>query len=343
MKAFALLAVLLLALAGCSGKHKDGGPTTTSSSSSSSTSHAPAANGTVEVLLNRTTPNGAAPLQVNFTLDAAFKAGGARAARPSGVHWNVTVGVGNGTAPANATGNATGNGTRGASGTALPANVTLNLTAAGNFTVLVTVSAPGFATGNASFQVAVLPGGPGTPAFLEDGEADESQWTVSSNVFVNPNADPTGMLPSGFELDQENPSGPWVITDAGAHGGTHAWTTPYPDNYRSRMTSVPIKVPAAGATLTYWVKGGAESNGVDGIHVLAGPDADTLEEVAYTTGAVPDWTAFTVDLPGGETVLQFRMDSDISCSNDSPPAGGSNACGAGYDGGGFLLDDITVL
>src|ERR1041385_8072886 len=89
MKAFALLAVLLLALAGCSGKHKDGGPTTTTSSSSS-TSAAPA-NGTIEVLVNRTTPNGAAPLRVNFTIDATFRQGSARAARPGGLQWSVGV------------------------------------------------------------------------------------------------------------------------------------------------------------------------------------------------------------------------------------------------------------
>jgi hypothetical protein len=343
MKRFAILLVACLVLAGCSGKDKDDEPTPTAtasgsaSSSSSSGSTGSVAPGSIAVVLNRTTPDGAAPLQVNFTLDATFTKGGSTVAAPGLASWNVTyVLLGNGTG-SNGTGNATGNLTQGPEGTSLPANVTLNLTAAGNYSIVATVMAPGFTSGNASFVAAVFGGSAGgAPLFFDGGETDTSQWTLTSNVYINTNIDP--MIPSE-ELPEDHPSGSWEIVDSDFHDGAHAWGNAYPDNYRARMTSVPVTIPAGGATLSYWIKGGAEDNAVDGIHVLAGP-ADALVEVAHHSGLIADWTQFTVALAAGETVLEFRMDSDISCSNDGPPNG--SICGAGYDGGGLLLDDITV-
>jgi hypothetical protein len=342
MKRFALFAVACLLLAGCSGKDKDDEPTPTPTASASSSSSSSAsgtggvAPGSIEVVLNRTSADGEAPLRVNFTLDATFAKGGSAVATPGLASWSVSyVLLGNGTG--NATGNATGNVTEGPEGTAFPANVTLNLTATGNYSVVATVKAPGFTPGNASFIAAVFGGSAGgAPLFFDGGETDTSQWTLTSNVYINTNIDP--MVPSE-ELPQEHPSGSWEIVDSAFRSGTHAWGNAYPDNYRARMTSVPFTVPAGGATLSYWVKGGAEDNGLDGIHVLAGP-ADALAEVAYHSGLIADWTQFTVALPAGETVLEFRMDSDISCSNDGPPDG--SVCGAGFDGGGLLLDDIAV-
>lgn len=340
MKALALLLACCIAstagLAGCSGKDDDPEPTTTTSSASrTSTSGAPAAgNGTIEVLVNRTTANGPAPLTVNFTLDAIFRtAAGNVAPKPTSLRWEVLA--------YNSSANGTGDDASalGASpnGTALPANVTLELAAPGNITVEARVHATGFATGNATFVVLVNATASGAPLFFEGGEADTSQWTLSSNVYLNPN-----LGTPDEELPQDHPEGDWAIVDTDARTGTHSWLAPYPDGYRGRMTSVAIPIPAGGATLTYHVKGGAEANNIDGLHVLVAEEGGEFQEVAYHTDVIADWTLSEVDLAafaGKSVQLQFRMDSDLGCSSSpSPPAG----CGAGYDAGGILLDDITV-
>jgi hypothetical protein len=354
MKWLTLAVVLCLAFAGCSGNKDDAEPTSTETgTTTSATSTTGVPRGSIEVTLNRTTANGAAPLTVNFTLNATFTApNGTVVPTPGLASWNVTyvllanaTGNGTGNATGNGTGNATGNGTgegnmaQGPVGTTFPANVTLEINATGNYSVVVTVYAPGYEDGNASFLVGVLDGaGGGAVVFFEGGELDASQWTLQSRIYFNSNL---GSQVPTQEIAQNHPDGGWRITDGDARDGTNSWTTPYPDNYRARMTSVAFTVPA-GAVLSYWVKGGAEANNVDGLHVLVGAAPASVERVAYHTGTIADWTEFTVDLAafaGQEIVLQFRFDSDVSCSSDTGlPAG----CGAGYDGGGFFLDDITV-
>lgn len=337
MKALALLlacCVASAALAGCSDDDDDPEPTPTGSSSSTSTSGGPRGNGTIEVLVNRTTPNGPAPLTVNFTLDAVFRtAAGPVAPKPASLRWEVLLA------------NASSNGTHDdaladdvQNGTSLPANVTLELASPGNVSVLARVHAAGFASGNATFLVLVnATTGGGAALFFEGGESDTSQWTLSSNVYLNPN-----LGTPDAELPEAHPDGDWAITDSGARTGTHAWLAPYPDAYRGRMTSVAIPIPAGGATLSYYVKGGAESNSIDGVHVLVAEEGGEFAEVAYHSDVIADWTLSEVDLgdfAGKSVQLQFRMDSDMGCSSSpSPPAG----CGSGYDAGGILVDDITV-
>lgn len=340
MKLWAVALALAIVLAGCtSGKGKDdddgsdGSSSTTRTSgtstrsSTSGTGTGSGAPGTIAVDLTRSTPDGAVPLQVNLTVAAKFSKAGSPAT-PGGLAWTLKVFQGNLTQP---------NATLQRSGASLPANVTLNLTTAGNHTFLAEVTAPGYTPGNDTVLVLASPGGPGAPIFYDGAEGDASQWTITSNIYIDLNLNP----PAGTdneELDAAHPEGGWVQVEGGRSG--KAWGTPYPDNYRTRMTSVALQVPAGGASLSYWIKGGAEANSVDGIHVLVG--ADELAEVAYHTGVIADWTQFTVSVPAGEQKVQFRYDSDVSCSNEGPPAGGENACGAGFDGGGLLLDDITV-
>lgn len=336
--------VLVLSLSGCIGGDKDGGDNSSSStststsrstttsvsgtSSGSSSSTGSAGPGTIALDFTRTTPDGAVPLPINFTLAATFTKGGVSQPTPAGLAWSIRI--------ANAT-NASAspdvaNATAGPSGTSLPANFTLNFTAAGAFVVLAEASAPQYTPANASIRIAAIESGPGVPLFFDGAEGDASQWTISSNVWFFEIF--TG---TEEEFDAEHPAGMWEQSTAAAHEGTKSWYSHYPDNYRTRMTSVAIEVPAGGATLSYWLKGGAEANGADGVHVLVND-----VEVALHNDA-PEWTQFTHPVPAGSLKVQFRFDADAGCSSDGPPeAAGSNLCGAGYTAGGFYLDDVRV-
>src|SRR5688572_5968735 len=201
---------------------------------------------------------------------------------------------------------------------------------------------PGNQTGN----------GTAGPIFFDGAEGDASQWAITSNLYVNVNLNPPNgpppapQNPDDQETDEAHPDDAgWAIVADPFHAGAHSWGNTYPDNYRSRMTSSPLAIPAGGATLSYWVMGGAEDNTVDGIHVLVGETADALAEVAYHSGVIEGWTLFEValdSLAGKTAVLQFRFDSDISCSNQSPPEEGGALCAPGWDAGGLFLDDILV-
>lgn len=360
---FAIFAVLLLAsalLAGCSSKGDDASPTSTSAGPSGSaqptsgaptsgpsggptTSPRPSGNqpgaGTTEVALKRLNPNGPVPLAVNLTVSATFKTPDGEAAQPSSLEWAtaaVRIKDGAGT-PVQFTV------LEGPVGTKLPADVSLTLTDAGTYIVVAFVQAPGFNEGNASVEVlASAASGPGGPTvhFFDGAESDASQWTITSNVFVVS----SNLAPGGpdEEVPREYPEAAWAQTEAEKHEGSKSWYSQYPDNYRTRMTSVPIKVPAGGASLTYWVKGGAEANGIDGLRVSVGP-AGSLTEVKYHEGVIGDWTRINVKVPAGDIVLEFRFDADASCGNAGPPAAaGGSICGPGYDAGGFWVDDIKV-
>ena len=342
MKALALLAVAALLLAGCTDGKRGDDDTASSTSSSASASRSGTASasrtgtssgtgtgtgspgaGTIEVDFTRATPNGAAPLTVNFTLDATFRdAKGAEVPAPAGATWAVTVHRMNGTTLGNATPGPTGN--------ALPAAFNLTFTA-GDHAVLARVQGTGFGAGNASILVTAAGGG--APLFFDGAEGDASQFTITSNVLL------TNIAPApSQELAAAHPTKWSQVTDA-AHTGTKSWSSHYPDNYRSRLTTIAITVPAGGASLSYWAKGGAESNGIDGLHVLVNG-----AEVALHN-AVPDWTQFTHAVPAGELKVEFRFDSDSGCSDDTPgPAGdpSGQVCGGGFDQGGLLLDDIQV-
>ncbi len=332
-KALAVLLVVALLLSGCASKKDkdgDGGSTSTTSTTGTSTSKSgsasatgtgSAAPGAITASLTRSTPNGAAPLEVNFTLSAKFVKGGKDVPAPAGTSWSVKVAAGNGT-----------NATDGPKGTSLPANFTLNFTA-GNHTVTATVSAPGFTAGNATVLVAAS-GGPAAavPLFFDGAEGDASQFTISSNVWFYDVFTGTEQ-----ETPAPYPETAWAASADAAHSGTKSWFSSYPDNYRTRMETVTVKVPAA-ATLTYWVKGGAEGNGVDGLHVIVNG-----AEVALHNN-VPEWTMFSAPVAAGDAKVLFRFDSDAGCSDQSPPAGDPSGmvCGAGYDLGGIYVDDIQI-
>lgn len=348
--ALAVLVTATLLLAGCSGGGKDNDPdpkssstssssrstSSTSSSSSSTTTGAPAP-GTMALNFTRGVPNGPVPLAVNFTLSGSFTRGGSTQVAPDGLSW--TIRIVNGTTLANLA-----NATAGPTGTTLPATFNLTFTDAGDYLVLANVTATGYTPSSATIQIAAVAAGPGAPIFFDGAEGDASQWTITSHVYINlllPAPNPT------YETTTTpHPEGGWVINDADKKTGAKSWLSPYPDNYRTRMTSVAFNVPASGATLSYSLKGGAESNTVDGVHVLVGESAAALTEVAYHTGAAIDWTQFTASLSslaGKSGVVQFRFDADSGCSNDGPPGPvAGQICGAGFDAGGFRIDDIQV-
>lgn len=358
-KALAAVLVAALLLSGCAskggGKDADSSKTSTASStktgsgsgtssgtkSTSSSATGSSSPGTINVTLTRSAPNGAIPLSINFSLNATFRTGGKQVPAPSGTTWSVTIVSGNGT-------NGTANGTAGPTGTALPANFTLNFTTAGNHTVRAVVKAPGYTDGNATVIVVATAAGAGAPLFFDGAETDASQWTIASKVLVT-NL-PTLVVPSpeGQELAADHPGGKWAQTTDEHLTGAKSWHVAYPDNMRAKMTSVAIPAGGASHTLTYAYKGGAEGTSVEGLFVLAGPAGGTLQVLAHHSGAAVGWTTESLLLPtvDGDLQIQFRFDSDISCSSDPqtvPPTDPAGACGEGYDAGGYWLDDITVV
>lgn len=333
-----LLLTVALALSGCAKKNNDepgsssssttSGTASTSTTSTSATGTGSSLPGTIVLNFTRDTPNGPIPLAVNFSLNASFVRSGAAQPAPAGLQWSIQVF--NGT-------NATGNATPGPQGSSLPAKFALNFTNVGDFVVRAVVVAPTYAGANATIQVAAIAGGSSAPLFFDGAEGDTSQWTLQSRMFFNPNLDgTTGQREFAFD----HPEGGWTLTGE-PRTGAKSWAHPYPDNYRARMTSVAVTIPEGGATLSYALKGGAEATGVEGLFVLVGPDGETRTVQALHNGVIADWTVFTLPLSAGDMRVEFRFDSDISCSNDSAAPPGFS-CGAGYDAGGFLLDDITI-
>lgn len=346
MKGLAIALVAALLLAGCtSGKDNDDDGatgtetstrtgttgTSTSTRTSTGTSTGPGS-GTIQVDLTRSTPDGAVPLVVNLTLQASFTKDGKPAATPSGLTWTLKVFEGNST---------TANATLGSSGTTLPANVTVTLTAAGNHTLRADVQAPGFAAASDTVLVLASAASSGAPLFFDGAEGDASQWEITETIYL---VDNIAEAAPSREVGDDHPTGePWAPSDANQRTGAKAWHPSYPDAFRTRMVSVAIEVPAGGADLTYWVKGGAEiaTADVEGLFVLVGPEGEDREVVQHQQGNFADWTSFTVPLEAGMVQVEFRFDTDASCSDesDAPPGFG---CGEGADGGGYWVDDITV-
>jgi len=312
--------------AGTVGTGGGGGPT---GGSSSGPGGGASGTGTIVASLNRTGVDGPAPLAVNFTLSATFKDSSGKTQHPESpsvtVTWTQTVNA-NGTAVKDSA-------HAGPTINSLPAKFSLTFQTAGKYVVTATVKANGYKDGTAT--VTILPRAPGSPTgpiFVDGGEGDTSQWTISSKVLVVDTF--VGVLPTE-ETPVDNPNGKWQISDKEAHTGTHSWFSDYPDNYRGRIVSNAIHVPASGATLDFWVKGGAESNGVDGLSVFINGNA----VVSADEGVYADWHHMHFAMPAGDDTLEFRMDADSSCSNATGPPG---LCGTGYDAGGFYVDDITV-
>ena len=338
----ALVAALMLS--GCSGSgDSDGGASGTSKSGTTTKGGTGGSGGTttgsgggggsgsgqITVDLNRTTIDGPAPLKINFTLSASFKGADGKAATPKStvtVTYRQTVDA-NGTA-------LSGDAQKGPTITTLPATFSLTFDNVGKYEVVATVKASGYKDGQDT--VVILPrapgaGGPGgEPIFFDGAEGDASQWTITSKVLI---VDFNGIVPV-TETPVDHPTGKWQISDKEAHTGSKSFWSDYPDNYRGRMVSLDIEVPGTGGQLSFWYKGGAESNGYDGLFVYANGSP-----VLQVSGLPYDWTQFSGAVVGGTVTLEFRFDSDPSCSSVSgAPAG----CGDGWDAGGFYIDDITV-
>ncbi len=360
--AFAVLLVLLLA--GCGGKSTPNSqaPEPTSSSTSSRPPSSTPSNppppptgpGEISVSFTRSTPNGEVPLDFKAKVEATFQdASGHDVATPSGVSWTVTVDPAGGTTPA--------------SGASLPGDVSFAFATAGDYTATAMVKANGFSDGAAVIRITAAPPTAKPPLFTDGAETDASQFTITSNelVFVSDPlcgaaVDPLACAPTVNEMTQAPPPMPsnppsqdvpkWKQDTSIHHTGAKSWWSMYPDNYRTRLTTISFTVPTGGADLSFFVKGGAESNKVDGLHVYSIPATGAAVLLNYTSGVLADWKEIHVLLPAGAQKIEFRFDADPSCSsetnapaNPTPPGGTSPIlCGEGYDGGGIWLDDTLV-
>jgi hypothetical protein len=264
--------------------------------------------------------NGVAPLDVTFSIDGS---------PPDGASWTLDFGDGS---PA-----------EGSSDPAFPATVKHTYASPGTLTATVTAVYPDHASLSRDIKVEALapgdapaPAGP-PPIFADDAEGDATKWTITSKVYES---DP--LNEQHMETTADYPGRAWIQDGTNVVGGSKAWYTDYPDMYRGRMVSSTFTVPPEGAVLSFSVFGGAEANNIDGLYVYAGtPDAMT--QLDYFTDQLPGWVQTHYDLPGGETQLEFRFDSDSSCSKDTGiPDNPVLACGPGYEGGGFWVDDILV-
>lgn len=334
MRAWALVVLVILLLSGCSGSGNKSSSSSDSGTSEDFTSDGPVPPGPSQSGSSPTTsvgPNGnhapvpslaasavagRAPFNVTFTLDATDQDHDA-------LTWSF---------------DADADGTADMGGTALPATVPFTFTTVGPVNATLTVS-DGKQTATASKVITVTGAAGAVPLFLDDAEGDAAKWTITSEVVINANAPPSPPVPTG----QAHPLGPWIQVNTVAHGGSKSWHAPYPDNYVSIMTvKAPVAVPAAGATLSFWAKGGAEDNGFDGLYVNSGPDATTITNQVYQAVVLSDWTQYSIPVAPGTVVFQFVFQSDVSCSSDPSPTGNAAACGAGFDAGGFWIDDVTV-
>jgi len=356
----ALLVALLLA--GCSGKGggaNNGTPPSTSatstssstSSHSSSTTPGPGGPGSIALDFTRSTPDGPVPLAMQLRVAATFKdASGNTAEAPSGVTWSVSI------APADGTATATGS--------TLPATPSFSIARPGDYTATATVKATGFNDGKATVLFTAKGVAPKPPIFADGAEKDGSQFTILSHYLVETTeplcglpADPLAcmvvqreVVPPAGAPDNAYPDVKWSQDTKNVHSGAKGWWSHYPDNYRTNLTTIAFTVPASGATLSFWVFGGAENNtipgtatGIDGLHVMVGAPGG-LREVAYISGPIDGWKQYAFPLTAGSVQVNFRFDADPSCSDDGgAPPGGVLSCGKGYDKHGIWLDDILVV
>ena len=360
MRGLALLFIAALLVSGCSSKSDDTGGSATGSHTGSGTGSKTGSGtgtgtttggggaGTIAVTLNRTTIDGPAPLKVNFTLSASFKDASGKAAHPTS---SITVTYRQ-TADANGTA-VTQDAKNGPSISSLPNSFSLSFDTPGKFEVVATVKSKDYKDGQATVIILPRAVGPApTPGvgaiFYDGGEGDASQWTLKSTVLfidtiagVAPTTDTGAPYEAGC-TNTETTACKWMLTDKAAKTDTHSWASNYPDDYRGLMTSKTFTLSGAG-TLSFAIKGGAEQNNFDGLHVLAGPPGSPTE-LALIEDTYADWATRSFAVTGsGDFAIVFQFDADSSCSSASgEPPGGVLTCGAGFDQGGYWLDDITV-
>ncbi len=322
MGKFVAALILVLLLAGCSGKGSDSSGTDSGTAASSGvvSSHGTGGSGNNPPTgsVHASVASGMSPLTVVFTMEGADK-------DKDALSWTLDV---------------NGDKKPEANGKTLPATANFTYNVPGVYNVTYKLS-DGKADVSFPLVVTVTTNvAAGQTLFLDDAEGDASKWTITSEVVVAPNiaVDPQG---SG----QEHPLGPWRQVTDQFHLGAKSWHAHYPDNYVSTMTlAAPLTIPPGGATVSFWLKGSAEDNSYDGIYVNTGADAGALENQVYQAAEYKDWTQFSFTVPAGPLVLQFVFKADISCSSEPQPVGGGDGtvCGPGWDGGGYWVDDIQV-
>lgn len=353
MRAFVAFLLALTVLAGCSSEGSDDEPTPTGSAdpTTSPTGTTPPTgsprptgsptgsprptgqpgDGTTTVDFKRTNPNGPVPLNVNVTIDAAFAGSDGKPATPSGVAWGIAIILVKDPTGADLPPKAT----EGPSGTSLPATATVKIEEAGTYALVAFVAAEGYGEGNATIEVIASPSTPDAPKFhfYDGGESDASQWTLTSKILIG-----DAVTHTVQPTEADHPTGGWEQSDAQKKEGAKSWFASYPDNYRGTMTSVVIDLPAP-AKFTFQYMGGAEGNAIDGLRVLAGPEGALVEKAFYSGPGVP-WTKASFPIGPGKVQIAFQFDSDFSCSNDTNQVG--DICAAGFDAGGYYIDEIMV-
>lgn len=179
--------------------------------------------------------------------------------------------------------------------------------------------------------------------FLDDADTAQA-WTMSKAVFAQDPAQGDRVVPG-----QQHPlAAGWHVTTKAAFSGAKSWTMQdearggYHDNEYTSMTSAPIDLSGAkSATFSFWHKGDAEANNIDGLYWQTSGDGTTWSTQGSISGLVDAWKQETVDiseLTGGKVQLRLLFKSDAGCSVDTPtPAG----CGEGQYIG-YFVDDIVV-
>lgn len=309
--------LLVLLLAGCSGSGDDTSTSGTIATSGSISTRGPGGeNNPPTGKVEASVAAGMAPLRVDFTLDGSDRDG-------DPLSWSL---------------DANGDGKADRSGTSLPTIANYTYLSPGLYNVTFTLSDQ-----KADFAIPLSISvtantAQGTPLLFDGAEGDASLWTLHDELVVDANAG-TG-VPSGAA----HPVGGWFQDAAVFRTGAKSWHSHYPDNLVATLTTAQaIEVPEGGATLSFYAKGGAEDNSFDGLWVNVGSDVAALENIIYQAVVFEDWTQFSYRLEPGPQFVQFLFKSDISCSSEPQPVGGPGACGAGWDEGGFWVDDIQVI
>lgn len=309
-----LIVILLAGCAGGGGDESTSTGTAASSGSVSSKSGLPGGNNPPTGKVEASIAQGQAPLRVDFTMDGSDK-------DKDALSWSLDV---------------NGDGKVDRNGNKLPATANYTYMSPGVFNVTYLLD-DGKSKVTFPLAITVTANVSNRTALLSDGaEAAPTAWVFTNELVID-------TVATKVRTGQEHPQGGWVQTADEAHMGSQSYHAPYPDHYEAKMTTAaPIPIPEGGATLTFWLKGGAEDNSYDGLYVNSGTDPAALENQVYQAAAFAEWTQFSFTLEPGDQTVEFVFKADASCSSDPEPVGGPGACGPGWELGGYWIDDITL-
>jgi hypothetical protein len=291
------------------------------------TDHAAAGNarsplGRIDLRLTRETWDRPAPYPARFAAYAEFRNAAGRAVdTPKDAAWTLMF-AGDGMV-------------RSAAGRGMPAYPEFEATNPATYVATFTLQADGFRTASKSVTVEAF-GARGSDLVYYDEMADMPPFTFSGAMIAyTPGQDMKYVAPN---------HGAWERQEGFGHLGTQSWRTNYPDSSVSNLTLPRLWLPAEGAVLEFWSRGGAESNGFDGLYVNAIDSLGNVVQLARLQDDGPNWREHRIGLPGGVQNVQFQFRADAVCGGIPMPVNGSavGACGNGYDAQGFWIDDVKV-